>query len=424
MFKFGDNNVQTSRQRSYSLKNSDIGVVTEIILDESSDSLPRFKNVDDKSSDIHTGKVGGIKVRLLSNTEVNDDDIKIVYPLNDTIKTLPLLGEEVQIVKISGKKFYKRILVDGLPNIQNLGMDEYKENFGSSDGGTQDTSDYSSNQSTGINQPQGGPSSNKGQYGEYFESDEKIHKLKLYEGDTLLESRFGQSIRFSGYNNDDNTFSPTVIIRNRESDPSREAQGVYQSQKVGGLTEEDLNRDGSIIAMGSRDKQFDFIPGTVDDKGTSDFETMPDTFKEYPSADELKGDQILISSGRLIFSSKTSEMIFYSRGNYGFISDGYMSIDNAGGIDATVGDNINFNMVDNDFSILSGQGRINLGDGAEEQMVRGNVLVELLSDLIDTLANETHPTPAGPSGPPVNAPDYTAIKNRLRDILSPNNYTN
>ena len=232
------------------------------------------------------------------------------------------------------------------------------------------------------------------QYGDYFEADEKIHRLKLYEGDTLLESRFGQSIRFSGYNNDDNTFSPTVIIRNRESDPSREAQGVYQSQKIGGLTEEDLNRDGSIIAMGSRDKQFDFIPGTVDDKGTSDFETMPDTFKEYPSADDLKGDQILISSGRLIFSSKTSEMIFYSRGNYGFISDGYMSIDNRGGIDVTVGDNINFNMNDNDYSILSGQGRINLGDGAEEQMVRGNVLVEVLSDLLTELASETHPTPA------------------------------
>ena len=32
------------------------------------------------------------------------------------------------------------------------------------------------------------------QYGDYFEADEKIHRLKLYEGDTLLESRFGQSM--------------------------------------------------------------------------------------------------------------------------------------------------------------------------------------------------------------------------------------
>ena len=200
--------------------------------------------------------------------------------------------------------------------------------------------------------------------------DEKIHKLKLYEGDTILESRFGQSIRFSGYNNDDNTFSPTIIIRNRESDPSRESQGEFQSQKIGGLTEEDINRDGSTIVMGSRDKQFDFVPGVVDDKGNSDFETKPDTFKDYPT--KLDGDQVLISSGRLIFSSKSSEMIFYSRGNYGFISDGYMSIDNKGGIDITTGDNINITTTDNDFSILAGQGRINLGDDSEEQLVRGN----------------------------------------------------
>ena len=53
--------------------------------------------------------------------------------------------------------------------------------------------------------------------------------------------------------------------------------------------------------MGSRDKQLDFVPGTVDDKGTSDF-VANDTFKDYPS--ELSGDQILINSGRLIFSSK------------------------------------------------------------------------------------------------------------------------
>lgn len=421
MFKATANNVQTSRQGKNTKKRSEAGIVIEVILDDSNTSLPTFAGIREDATDIHTGKVGGVKVRLLSQIEATDDDIKIAYPLDDTIKTLPLLGEEVQLTTIAGKRYYTRLQTSQFVNIQNEGTVIYKDAYGNADS-QGNSGNYSNSNSTGMSSRNTDGDSK--QYGDYFEADEKIHRLKLYEGDTLLESRFGQSIRFSGYNNDDNTFSPTVIIRNRESDPSREAQGVYQSQKIGGLTEEDLNRDGSIIAMGSRDKQFDFIPGTVDDKGTSDFETMPDTFKEYPSADELKGDQILISSGRLIFSSKTSEMIFYSRGNYGFISDGYMSIDNRGGIDATVGDNINFNMNDNDFSILSGQGRINLGDGAEEQMVRGNVLVEVLSDLLTELASETHPTPAGPSGPPVNAPNYNAIKNRLRDILSPNNYTN
>lgn len=421
MFNFADNNFQSSKNQPTKKFKSDVGVVIEVVLDDENTSLPTFAGINSETTDIHTGKIGGVKVRLLSNTESNDADIKIVYPLDDTIKTLPLLGEEVNITTIGGKKYYTRLQTSQYVNISNEGTVKYDEAYGS--GNSAGNSDsYSTSNTTGMSSRD--TSGESKQYGDYFEKDDKIHRLKLYEGDTILESRFGQSIRFSGYNNDDNTFSPSIIIRNRESDPSRESQGVYSSQKKGGLTEEDLNRDGSIIAMGSRDKQFDFIPGTVDDKGTSDFDTTPDTFKEYPSADELIGDQVLISSGRLIFSSKTSEMIFYSKGNYGFISDKGMSIDNALGIDVTVGDNINFNMTDNDFSILSGQGRINLGDGAEEQMVRGNELVSILNELLTELASETHPTPAGPSGPPVNAPKYNQIKNKLNNILSPSNYTN
>lgn len=427
MFRFGDNNVQTSKQRSFKNSQNEVGIVIDVILDEENKSLPVFKEVGTvdgiESSNIHTGKIGGVRVRTLSNSEVQDDELPIIYALDDTIKTLPILGEEVQIVRVGGKKFYTRISTSGNPNISNDGLESYKEIFGNADSSANSTS-YGNNASTGIAQPQGGGASNKGQYGDYFEADPKIHKLKLFEGDTLIESRFGQSIRFSGYNNDDNKFSPTIIIRNRESDPSRESQGEFQLQKIGGTTKEDVNRDGSSIVLSSRDFQIPFVPGIVDDKGNSDFETKPDTFKDYPSADKLKGDQVLISSGRLIFSAKSAEMIFYSRGNYGFISDGYMSIDNKGGIDITTGDNINITTTDNDFSILAGQGRINIGDESEEQLVRGNALVDLLSELLTELASETHPTPAGPSGPPVNAPKYNSIKSKLKDILSPNNYTN
>ena len=426
MFRFGDNNVQTSKQRSFKNSQNEVGIVIDVILDEENKSLPVFKEVGTvdgiESSNIHTGKIGGVRVRTLSNSEVQDDELPIIYALDDTIKTLPILGEEVQIVRVGGKKFYTRISTSGNPNISNDGLESYKEIFGNADSSANSTS-YGNNASTGIAQPQGGGASNKGQYGDYFEADPKIHKLKLFEGDTLIESRFGQSIRFSGYN-DENKFSPTIIIRNRESDPSRESQGEFQSQKIGGTTEEDVNRDGSSIVLSSRDFQIPFVPGVVDDKGNSDFETKPDTFKDYPSADKLKGDQVLISSGRLIFSAKSAEMIFYSRGNYGFISDGYMSIDNKGGIDITTGDNINITTTDNDLSILAGQGRINIGDDSEEQLVRGNALVDLLSELLTELASETHPTPAGPSGPPVNAPKYNSIKSKLKDILSPNNYTN
>ena len=118
-------------------------------------------------------------------------------------------------------------------------------------------------------------------------------------------------------------------------------------------------------------------------------------------------------------------MIFYSRGNYGFISDGYMSIDNKGGIDITTGDNINITTTDNDLSILTlDKVELILEMILKNNLYEENALVDLLSELLTELASETHPTPAGPSGPPVNAPKYNSIKSKLKDILSPNNYTN
>ena len=172
MFRFGDNNVQTSKQRSFKNSQNEVGIVIDVILDEENKSLPVFKEVGTvdgiESSNIHTGKIGGVRVRTLSNSEVQDDELPIIYALDDTIKTLPILGEEVQIVRVGGKKFYTRISTSGNPNISNDGLESYKEIFGNADSSANSTS-YGNNQSTGIAQPQGGGVSNKGQYGDYFE---------------------------------------------------------------------------------------------------------------------------------------------------------------------------------------------------------------------------------------------------------------
>lgn len=55
-------------------------------------------------------------------------------------------------------------------------------------------------------------------------------------------------------------------------------------------------------------------------------------------------------------------------------------------------------------------------DGLE--LTRGSAgLLKTLSDLCDTLARLTVPTAVGPSGVPVNAADFTAIKNELKQYL-------
>jgi hypothetical protein len=250
-------------------------------------------------------------------------------------------------------------------------------------------------------------------FGKYYNPQEKLHKLKLYEGDSLIQSRFGQSIRFSAFNNPKNKFSPNIIIRNGESADNRKKE---ENSNV----EEDINKDGSIIALTSGEYQLGFIPGIVDEKGKGDFQTKPESFEDYPT--KLIGDQLLLSSGRIILSAKNAEMLFYSKKNYGFISDGSMSIDNKGGIDISVGDNINIITNDRDINFVTGNGTMFFGSVDLEAMVKGETLVALLGELIDAIGQQQYLTPAGPSAPgPINAPDFGMIKSKLNSILSQRN---
>jgi hypothetical protein len=132
----------------------------------------------------------------------------------------------------------------------------------------------------------------------------------------------------------------------------------------------------------------------------------------------------LINSGRLIFSAKTGEMIFYSKKNYGFISDGGLSIDNKLGIDISVGDNINVVTNDRDVAIHSGNGSIFLGNTELEPLVKGQTLVNLLGELIDEIGNMVFLTPSGPSASgPTNVNKFGSIKSKLNTALSKLNQT-
>jgi hypothetical protein len=79
---------------------------------------------------------------------------------------------------------------------------------------------------------------------------------------------------------------------------------------------------------------------------------------------------------------------------------------------------------DNNMYFLGGSGEIYLNTEANtEPLVRGQALVDILKEILTELASETHPTPSGPSGPPINAAKYNAIKSKLDTILSTLNFT-
>jgi len=393
-----------------------VGWVAHVILDEN-DPLAKSDKVGSQS-------IGQIRYSQTSDLSIPPQQLPKAYPFDKIFNSLPIKNEQVEIYEgEQGNFYYRRIGTDDNPT-QTAFINANAKNFAPELDAKQTTTSYKTTAETKIVNTNQDASKAPGDYGKYYQPQLGIHRLKLYEGDTLIESRFGQSIRFSAYNNtaggtDENgntkpAFAPTLIIRNVEaSENNKKERGVS--------VEEDVNRDGSIIAMTSGQHQLGFIPGTVDDKGKSDFKTQPDSFGDLP---KLIGDQMLLSSGRIILSSKNAETLIYSKKNFGIVSDGAVSIDTKLGMDISVGDDINIVTTDRDVNIVSGKGSIFLGSEDLEAMVKGKKLVELLNELLQAILDQQYLTPSGPSAiGPVNKATFASIQSKLDGVLSKLNQT-
>lgn len=108
--------------------------------------------------------------------------------------------------------------------------------------------------------------------GRTFEEKKDIRTLRPFEGDTIIESRFGQSIRFGStvvgagrnqlklnpWSNSGKNGSPILMIRN--------GQGVQESNDFFDTTVEDINKNDAAIWL------------------TSDQEIIFDDLNQYPIA--------------------------------------------------------------------------------------------------------------------------------------------
>jgi len=385
------------------------GTVVFVHIDDTEfESITIPSDISSDVSDLDS-TLGFAKIVERGDTSYDYDDLNDYPPFNID-EGLPLLGEIVELIKVGGNSHYKRIhnidinAGNAVEDAQLRGLPV--ENTDTNSSGYSETSETGTPNSGGD-----GDRSNK--LGEYFESTQ-INPLKYYEGDKIIQSRFGQSIRFSGYNNEENIFAPTIILRNRQNDLSIDELKEFE------ITEEDVVEDGSTIAITSGDYELAFTPGTAD----IPLETEP---IYHVPPDELKGtDQILLNSGRIIISSKDSEMMFFSKGDYSFISDGKLSIDNGlAGAEIDLNGEYRTTTNDNNMYFLGGSGEIYLNtEETTEPLVRGETLLGLLEELIDAINVQIFQTPCGPTAPgPTNKPTFNQIKSKLNTFLSTLNYT-
>ena len=357
---------------------------------------------------------GSISVKGLG---LNNKGIaKTAYPIDEMCLTVPMVGEIVEIFNDSNVPSYRRFNFN-----DSISSSVMKGRQGLAKSPLTDISSFKSLALSG----------GAGLAG--LTGAKPAKRLKLYEGDTVIQSRYGQSIRMSS---GAGSGSPILIIRNGEAKKGL-LGGIISGILGGGEVEEDINKDGSSIAISSGNYTSPFSPGTpLPIVGTTNFKVNPQKaiplpgflpkksygFENYPPA--LDGNQIIISSDRLVFSSRINEMIFWSKGHYGVITDGIFSVDTELGANINSKGNIDIQAPDKFITLYIGNaGKIRLGDIEVQPAVLGESLVNILKEIITEMENLKAGgllTPAGPvSG--MNSEmekKLEQIRGRLDSILS------
>jgi len=222
--------------------------VTDIILDE---THPRWQSLGGWDS-LGTIFYTGVNE---SNSTKKPDFNNAARPLFSNLKQYPLKNEIVLIVKAPNRSVYglnKGEDTYYLPSV-NIWSHQH-HNALPSKRSVEDTStkqDYKQTENGIIRQVEDGNTDIN--LGNYFNEQINIKPLLPFEGDYIIEGRFGNSIRFGAtapgpndWSIDSQTGNPITIIRNGQSNELDNKGWIP--------TIEDINRDDSSIYMTSNQK--------------------------------------------------------------------------------------------------------------------------------------------------------------------------
>ena len=328
---------------------------------DSHESTNDFNRSIDKRLKVYSGKVvevilddekmsyGRIEIIIQEDLDdINEGDPTYAYPADYYNYTLPLVSEMVLCIKDpTGKFYYLSVPSNLIGPIET----EYDEE-GEEDNEKKEEENLNINTN---NDPTFVVDNDDGEevYGETFIENEEVLPTKVFEGDTIFQGRWGQSMRFSCKNSDNETpwsvdgedTKPVICIR------------------LGEGQIEDPTEDNAFIYLLS-DQSLDFPP---ESKEHADIEV----------ASTFVGSQVVIGADRLTFISKVNEISLSAASKIGLATPKW-SVD----FDA---------LMDNLLAIA-------------EQL-----------DALCT-AKATLTTGVGPTGPGTNAGDTTAIVTAIKQL--------
>jgi len=360
-------------------------------------------------SDLDASLYGAITYRYEDSVQQNI----VARPFDRNNFTFPIKGETVVILKMFGtysQTFWLPYTNTPYPN--------YRKDYSADKNTRPDTKSDTGKglDPTKVSAAGGITQTNKPKNDDIgYKINEKIKFLKPKNGDTILSGRVGNTIRMSElFLSSDGKSYPGIFIRNKQN-------AELDSKKIGELVDEDINKDGTSVYFVSGKTKVPFKETVGKSKKA---------FSGYPS--DFSGDQLFVNSDRIILSAKAKEFIIFGKGNTGIITDGSFSVDATKPIHILSSNNVTIESEGgNQIFLNSNSGKIYLGKNqgaggvgaAVQQMVLGGELVDLLEELILAIINQQYLTNSGTTGlGPINASDFVQISNKLKTILSANNY--
>ena len=281
---------------------ADEGELAEVIKVYSTEDQLEESPVDDEPD---YKLIGAIRFRkIYSQQNLSDDQLMIAYPLNLNIVDFPIRGETVFIQKIYDKFYYTdRVNIYNNPNNASSIGSSQKFNVGKIKK-SQKTLDTAESEVVENKE-----NSDEVFLGDYFKPNFNIRSLIPNEGDTLIQGRFGNTIRLGSVDN-----APTIKLRAGQiSDFEKFDEGdalieELSEKAVNTSLEENINLDASSMWM-TTDETVRLTPATLEDSNIYPTEVAPA---------EFSGKQIILNSGRLIFNSKEDGILGFSNGPVDF----------------------------------------------------------------------------------------------------------
>ena len=176
--------------------------------------------------------------------------------------------------------------------------------------------------------------------------------------------------------------SPHILIRNRQGDVSKKPSDK-QSYYAKGHVTESINNDGSSIHLTSGLTTSDFkttCKKVMFQAGVAEEQPAfsPDTATEFEFP-KMSGDQIIINSNRLVFSSRTDEMFSFAKKRYSVVTDGELTLDAHKQVVVTTNDKVVLNSP-----------KIYLGEhgDADEPVLLGRTSVYWMHQLCEWMLNQ------------------------------------